>query len=76
VSFDGFDCFLLLVVVGAMNKLRSTLLTLVLRSLKTNTQFAYGFGCTLLNLSQVILNHFLTQLSFLKACSQVGNLLL
>jgi hypothetical protein len=37
VSFDEFECFLLFVVVGASNKLRSTLLTLVLTSLKTNT---------------------------------------
>jgi hypothetical protein len=39
VSFGGFDCFLLLVVVGAWYKLRSTLLTLVLTPLRTNTQF-------------------------------------
>jgi hypothetical protein len=37
VSFGGFDCFLLLMVVGARNKLRSTLLTLVLTSFKPNT---------------------------------------
>jgi hypothetical protein len=30
VSFGGFECFLLFVVVGARNKLGSTLLTLVL----------------------------------------------
>jgi hypothetical protein len=44
VSFGGFDCFLLLVVVGARNKLRSTLLTLVLTSLKSNTQFICRLG--------------------------------
>jgi hypothetical protein len=54
VSFDGFDCFLLLVIVGARYKLRSTLLTLVLTPLKTNTQFVCGFDCTLLNPAQVL----------------------
>jgi hypothetical protein len=39
VSFGGFDCFLLLVIVGARYKLRSTILTLVLTHLKANTQF-------------------------------------
>jgi hypothetical protein len=42
VSFGGFDYFLLLVVVGASNKLRSTLPTLVLTPLKANTQFAFS----------------------------------
>jgi hypothetical protein len=37
VSFGGFDCFLFLVIVGARNKLRSTLHTLVLTPLKANT---------------------------------------
>jgi hypothetical protein len=37
VSFCGFDCFLLFVVVGGRNKLESTLLTLVLAPLKLNT---------------------------------------
>jgi hypothetical protein len=37
VSFGGFDYFLLLVVVGVSNKLRSTLPTLVLTPLKANT---------------------------------------
>jgi hypothetical protein len=37
VSFGGFVCFLLLVVVGVMNKLGRTFLTLVLTSLKANT---------------------------------------
>jgi hypothetical protein len=76
VSFGGFDCFLLFVVVGGRNKLWSSLLTLVLTSLKANTQFVCGFGCALLNSTQVILNHHLTHNSSLKARSQVGNLLL
>jgi hypothetical protein len=42
VSFDGFDYFLLLVVVGDRNKLRSTLPTLVLTPLKANSQFVSG----------------------------------
>jgi hypothetical protein len=37
MSFGGFECFLLFVVVGASNKLGSALLTRVLTSLKTNT---------------------------------------
>jgi hypothetical protein len=49
VSFGGFDCFLFLVVVGARNKLGSTLHTLVLTPLKANTQFVCELGCTLLN---------------------------
>jgi hypothetical protein len=76
VGFGWFECFLFFVVVGARNKLRSTPLTLILTSLKTDTQFISGFGCTLLNPTQVILNHFLAQSSFLKTCSQIGNLLL
>jgi hypothetical protein len=76
VSFGGFDYFLLLVIGGAMNKLGSTLLTLILTPLKTNTQFVCGLGYTLLNLAQAILYHFLTQNSFLKTCSQIVNLLL
>jgi hypothetical protein len=43
VSFGWFECFLLLVVVGARDKLRSTLLILVLTPLKTNTQFYVDF---------------------------------
>jgi hypothetical protein len=66
VSFGGFECFVLFVIVGARNKIGSTLLTIVLTSLKDNAQFVYGFGCTLLNSTQVILNHFLTQLDSLK----------
>jgi hypothetical protein len=76
VGFGWFECFLLFVVVGARNKLRSTFLTLFLTSLKPNTQFVCGLGCTLLNPTQILLNHFLAQNSFLKMCSQIGNLLL
>jgi hypothetical protein len=76
VGFSWFECFLFFVIVGARNKLRSTLLTLFLTSLKPNTQFVCGFGCTLLNSAQIILNHFLAQNSLLKTCSQIGNLLL
>jgi hypothetical protein len=68
--------FHLLVVGGARNKLGSTLLTLILTPLKINTQFVCGFGYTLLNPSQMLLNHLLAQNSLLKACSQIGNLLL
>jgi hypothetical protein len=76
VSFDGFDCFLLLMVGGAKNELGSTLLALILTPLKTNTQLVCGFGCTLLTPTQILLNHLLAQSSFLKTCSQIGNLLL
>jgi hypothetical protein len=69
VGFCLFEYFLLFVVVGTRNELRSTLLTLILISLKPNTQFVCGFGCTLLNLTQVILYHLLTQFGFLKTCS-------
>jgi hypothetical protein len=37
VGFGWYECFLLFVVVGARNKLRSTLLTLFLTYLKSNT---------------------------------------
>jgi hypothetical protein len=37
VSFSGFDCFLLFVEVGGRNKLKSSLLTLVLTPLKAST---------------------------------------
>jgi hypothetical protein len=37
VSFGGFDCFLLFVVVGGRNELGCSLLTLVLTPLKANT---------------------------------------
>jgi hypothetical protein len=76
VGFGWFECLLFFVVVGARNKLRSTPFTLVLTSLKTKSQFVCGFCGTLLNSTQIILNHFLAQGSFLKMCSQIGNLLL
>jgi hypothetical protein len=76
VRFSGFNCCFLFVVGGARNKLESTLLTLILTPLKLNTQSVYEFGCTLLNPTQVLLNHLLTQHGFLKTCSQIGNLLL
>jgi hypothetical protein len=76
VGFGWIECFLLFVVVGARNKLGSTLLTLFLLSLKPNTQFICGFGYTLLNLAQILLNHFLAQNSSLKKRSQISNLLL
>jgi hypothetical protein len=76
VSFGGFDCCFLFVVCRAGNELGSTLLTLILTPLKTNTQYICGFCCTLLNLTQILLNHFLTQNGFLKARSQISELLL
>jgi hypothetical protein len=76
VSFGGFDYFLLLVIVGARDEHRSILYTLVLTPLKTNTQLVCGFGYTLLNTTQIIINHFLTHSCHLKMRSQVGNLLL
>jgi hypothetical protein len=71
--FGWFECFLLFVVAGGRNKLRSTLLTFILTSLKSNTQSVCGLGCTLLDPAQILLNHSLTQSSFLKTCSQIGN---
>jgi hypothetical protein len=76
MSFDGFDCCFLFVVGGAMNKLGSTLLTLILTPLKPNTQSVCGLGCTLLNPAQILLDYFLAQNSFLKTCSQISDLLL
>jgi hypothetical protein len=76
VSFNEFDCYFLFVVGGARNKHGSTLLTLILTPLKHNPQSICGLGCALLNPAQVLLNHLLTQNSFLKASSQVCNLLL
>jgi hypothetical protein len=76
VRFGGFDCCFFFVVGGARNKLGSTHLTLILTPLKPNTQSVCGLGCTLLNPTQVFLNHLLTQHGFLKTCSQIGNLLL
>jgi hypothetical protein len=37
VGFGWFECFLLFVIVGATNKLRNTLLTRIITSLKPNT---------------------------------------
>jgi hypothetical protein len=54
----------------------NTLLTFLLTSLKPNTQSVCGFGCTLLNPAQILLDHSFTQSSFLKTCCQIGNLLL
>jgi hypothetical protein len=76
VSFDGFDCCFLFVIGGARNELESILLTLILTPLKTNTQFVCGFGCTLLNPTQILLNYFLAQNGFLKTHSQISDLLL
>jgi hypothetical protein len=76
VRFGGFDCYFLLMVGRARNELMNTFHTLVLTPLKVNTQFVCGFGCTILNLAQVILYYFLAQTNFLKMCSQIGNLLL
>jgi hypothetical protein len=76
VSFGGFDCCFLFVVGGARNELGSTLPTLILTPLKTNTQSICGFGCTLLNPAQILLNHFLAQNGFLKTCNQISDLLL
>jgi hypothetical protein len=76
VSFGGFDYFLLLVIIGARDELKTTLHTLALTLLKTNTQIIYGLGCTLLNTTQIILNHFLTHNCPLKMRGQVDNLLL
>jgi hypothetical protein len=50
VRFGGFDCCFLFVVGATRNELVSTLLTLIITPLKTNTQFICGFGYTLLNL--------------------------
>jgi hypothetical protein len=76
VNFNWFECFIFFMVVGVRNKFRSTLLNLFLTSFKLNPQFVCGFGCTLLNHTQILLNHFLAQNSFLKTCSQIGILLL
>jgi hypothetical protein len=59
---------------GAKNKLRSTILTLILTPLNTNTQYVYRFGCTLLNPTQILLNYFFTQNNSFKAKSQISNL--
>jgi hypothetical protein len=76
VSFGALDCYFLFVVGGARNELGSTLLILILTPLKINTQSVCGFGCTLLNLAQILLNYFLAQNGFPKAHSQISDLLL
>jgi hypothetical protein len=76
VSFGGFDCCFLFVVGGARNESGSTLLTIILTHLKTNTQSVCGFGCTLFDPAQILLNHFLGQNGFLKMYSQICDLLL
>jgi hypothetical protein len=75
-SFGWFYCCFLFVVGGAGNELGSTLLTLILTPLKTNTQSVCELGCILLNPAQILLDHFLAQSSFLKTCSQIGNRML
>jgi hypothetical protein len=76
VRFSGFDGCFLFGIGRVGNELRSTLLTLILTPLKTNTQSVCGFGFTLLNPAQILLNHFLAQNDFLKARSQISDLLL
>jgi hypothetical protein len=76
VNFGGFNYFLLFVVVGGRNKFGGNLLTLVLTPLKLNTQFISELGCTTLNSTQIIINHFLAHNSSLKTRSQVSNLML
>jgi hypothetical protein len=63
-------------VARASNKIKSTLLILFLTSLKPNPQSVCGFSCTLINLAQILLNHFLAQNCFLKTHSQISDLLL
>jgi hypothetical protein len=63
-------------IVGARNELESTLLTLILTPLITNTQFVCGLGYTLLNSTKIILNHFITHCRPLKMRNQISNLLL
>jgi hypothetical protein len=76
VCFGGFNYYFLFVVVGDRNELGSTLLTLILTTLKTNTQFVCGLGYTLLNPTQIILDYFFTHHHSLKVRSQISNLLL
>jgi hypothetical protein len=76
MGFGWFECFLFFMVARDRNKLGSTLLIILLTSLKPNTQSVCELGCTLINSAQILLDHFLTQSSFLKVCSQIGNLLL
>jgi hypothetical protein len=75
MGFGWFECFLFFMVVGASTILVA-LFSPLFSSLKSNTQSVCGFGCTLLNPTQILLNHFLTQNSFLKTCSQISDLLL
>jgi hypothetical protein len=74
MGFGWFECFLFLMVTKDRNKLRITLLILFLTSLKLNPQSVCGFDCTLLNLAQILLNHFLAQNDFLKMRSQISDL--
>jgi hypothetical protein len=76
MGFGWIECFLFFMIAGARNKLRSTLLTLFLTTLKPNTQSICGLGCTLLNPAQILLDHFLAQNGFLKMPSQISDLLL
>jgi hypothetical protein len=76
MDFGWFECFLFFMVAGARNKFRSTLFIFLLTSLRFNPQSVCGLSCTLLNPTQILLDHFLTQSNFLKASSQIGNLLL
>jgi hypothetical protein len=64
------------VIVRAGNELESTHCTLILTTLKTNTYFICGFGYTLLNPTQILLNHFPPQNGFHKMRSQISDLLL
>jgi hypothetical protein len=76
MGFGWSECFLFFMVARARNKFRSTLLTIFLTSLKPNPQFVCGFGCTLINPDQILLDHFLAQNGFLKTHNQINNLLL
>jgi hypothetical protein len=68
VSFGAFDCFLLFVVGGAGNELGSILPTLIVTTLKTNTQFICGLGCTLLNPTKIVI--FSLKIVFLRRASK------
>jgi hypothetical protein len=76
IVFGWFEWFLFFIVVGARSKFRGTLLIPFLTSLKPNPQSICGFGCTLLNPTQILLNYLLTQFSFFKMSNQIGGLLL
>jgi hypothetical protein len=60
-SFGGFDGFLRFVVVGGRNKPRITLLILVLTSLKANTQFVCGYGCSSIHPQSVSCSQYFSQ---------------